>query len=305
MVDGCVFGRMCLGLSMGIGMIAPAEAGTEFAKALGGRALPGEGIAPYASRVQQAAGFTVEDVAGTSGTRIPITIRLPAPLSSALAQTPGPSFLLFRGLPDAIQLSEGFRIKNSWAVSLKDTGHLELLSPANYRGSHAVEVVLHIGDAATPIRQQFSIKLQPDAGPPDGGSVGSKITGALDAPAARDAVTGGANSASRSGNIGGLPAAKRLGETEAAALLAKGRGLLESGNLASARMLFRELVRQDDARGAFAMGQSYDPEFLKTILVVGLAPDVEAAKHWYGLAAELGSSEAGRRLGVLSGGASR
>lgn len=281
---------------MGIGIFVPTEAGAQFAKAPAGLAALDDHVTPYLSRVQQEAGFIIEDVAGTSGASIPVTIRLPAILSGSSGQTQAPGFILFRGLPDAIQLSAGFRTKSSWAVSLKDVPRLEMVAPAGYSGTHLVDAVLHMGEAATPITRQFSVNLQPrDA------SVGGQTTDALNAATATQAVAGLAISAPPRPNIGDPPVAKRLGEAEATALLDKGRALLASGNLASARMLFKELARQGDARGAFAMGQSYDPDFLKTVIVVGLAADIKAARQWYGIADELGSKDAGHRLGALSG----
>jgi hypothetical protein len=288
-VDGGGLRHICLGSLMSIGVLGSVDAGAQLAKTTGGPATLGDHVTPYLSRVQQEAGFIIEDVAGTSGAGIPVTIRLPASFSGSLGQTPAPGFILFRGLPDAIQLSTGFRTKSSWAVSLKDVPRLELLAPAGYRGSHLVDVVLHMGEAAAPVTRRFSVNLQPrDV------STGGETTGAL------QSIAGLATSAPPRPNIGDPPPAKRLGEAEATAILDKGHALLESGNLASARMLFKALARQGDARGAFAMGQSYDPEFLKTVIVVGLTPDIQAARQWYGIAAELGSKDAGRRLGGLS-----
>jgi hypothetical protein len=244
-------------------------------------------------------GFTVENVDGTSGTSVPITIALPDEIRGETARPAAPKFILIRGLPEALKLSVGFRTKNAWAVSFKDAQHLELFSPSSYRGAFIAEVILHTGTDGPPVTRQISISLQP-------------------ADAAAVAITAPAGLSPRipsmeispPPDVSSLPdaaqkGAKRLNHQEATALLEKGMKLLLSGNLASARLLFNELVRQNDVRGAFAMGQSYDPEVLRSVLVVGVSPDMEAAKRWYRKAAELGSADARSRLSALSSEASQ
>jgi TPR repeat protein len=62
-------------------------------------------------------------------------------------------------------------------------------------------------------------------------------------------------------------------------------------------MLFERLARRGSAKGAYAAGRTYDPEFLKSVRVVGLAPNVKKAKDWYARAAALEQPEAAQRLG--------
>jgi TPR repeat protein len=50
------------------------------------------------------------------------------------------------------------------------------------------------------------------------------------------------------------------------------------------------------AQGAVAAAGTYDPDELAKLSVVGLQPDVEAARKWYEKARELGAAEAGERL---------
>jgi TPR repeat protein len=74
---------------------------------------------------------------------------------------------------------------------------------------------------------------------------------------------------------------------------------LKNADIAGARLMFENLALRGSAQAAFAMGQTYDPEFLKTLVVQGLRPDVEQAKSWYRKALELGSPEASGRLSAL------
>ena len=48
------------------------------------------------------------------------------------------------------------------------------------------------------------------------------------------------------------------------------------------------------------MGITYDPDFLATLAIRGLQPDIGQAKNWYRMAEELGSARAARRLAALN-----
>ena len=79
-------------------------------------------------------------------------------------------------------------------------------------------------------------------------------------------------------------------------LHAKGLEQLERGNLFSARKFFERAAEAGLAQGAVAAAGTYDPDELAKLKVVGLQPDVEAARKWYEKARELGAAEAGDRL---------
>ena len=77
-------------------------------------------------------------------------------------------------------------------------------------------------------------------------------------------------------------------------MLRRARELMERGHISGARLIFEHLASQQSALGAFALAQTYDEKFLKTISVQGMSPDPQLAAKWYGRAAELGSEFAGR-----------
>lgn len=64
-------------------------------------------------------------------------------------------------------------------------------------------------------------------------------------------------------------------------LLARGEALLRNGNIVSARMLFLHIAAAGDARGAKAVGMTYDPEVYARLPVTGLTPDRAQAEIWY------------------------
>jgi hypothetical protein len=70
-------------------------------------------------------------------------------------------------------------------------------------------------------------------------------------------------------------------------LLARGHELLQQGDIASARLLFRRVVAMGDSRGAKGMGMTYDPKVYQGLPVAGMSGDAEQAEIWYRKAREL------------------
>ncbi len=77
-------------------------------------------------------------------------------------------------------------------------------------------------------------------------------------------------------------------------MLRRARELMERGHISGARLIFEHLASQQSALGAFALAQTYDEKFLKTISIQGMTPDPRLAAKWYRRAAELGSEFAAR-----------
>lgn len=82
-------------------------------------------------------------------------------------------------------------------------------------------------------------------------------------------------------------------------LLERAAQFLEKYDVANARLLFEHLARSGSAKGALALGQTYDPTYFHTTEIRGMKPDVAKAKEWYKRAVELGDQEANKRLTTL------
>jgi TPR repeat protein len=83
------------------------------------------------------------------------------------------------------------------------------------------------------------------------------------------------------------------------AYLERARALVKANDIAAARLIFTRLASNGIAEAAFELGQTYDPDFLRTIHVAGLKPDPEVARQWYTRAAALGNADAQSRLAKL------
>lgn len=77
------------------------------------------------------------------------------------------------------------------------------------------------------------------------------------------------------------PAVSPLSRNQIERLLKRGKALMESGDIASARLLFERVAAAGDPRGALGVGMTYDPNVYARLSVTGLSPDRERSQYWY------------------------
>jgi len=99
-----------------------------------------------------------------------------------------------------------------------------------------------------------------------------------------------------------LAVVTRPSTEEVSALRSRGDVLFGSGDLVSARLLYERAAEGGDGQAALQLGETYDPEFLKSAGITGIRGDSGTARRWYQRAFELGASEAQI---LLNGAASR
>jgi hypothetical protein len=251
---------------------------------------------------QDATGLVVEDISGRPGSEIPLRIEI------AQSDTEEYSFLMFRGLPAEISLSAGFRLKDSWAVSLRDLANLALVSPPNFESRFQVEVLLIKGRNTPADSRVMNVVLQrsPSVAPPPPPAV---VTAPRQEPAQQRILTAAPPETAQPEpkNEPAPPSLapaqpKKLAvspETETA-ILDRAARMLSMGDVSSARLLLEHIARKGSGRAALVLARTFDPVFLSSIVTRGLKPDEAKAKEWYAVAAELGQDEARSRLSALS-----
>ncbi len=69
-------------------------------------------------------------------------------------------------------------------------------------------------------------------------------------------------------------------------LVTRAKGLVDAGDIASARQLLEYAARRGNASAMMVLAQSYDPGFLLKMNIHGIRPDVDKAMAWYQRAAE-------------------
>lgn len=95
------------------------------------------------------------------------------------------------------------------------------------------------------------------------------------------------------------PPARRLDGDELATLLKRARGLIATGDIASARLLLERAAEAHEAQAALILAQTYDPDVLGTADARRIIPDPATARLWYRKAAEFGSRDAQARLNQM------
>jgi len=83
-------------------------------------------------------------------------------------------------------------------------------------------------------------------------------------------------------------------------LLGRVTGLLRQGDIGAARAILNRLVRERNAKAAYILAQSYDPQVLRQSKVVGLRGDVPMARNLYEQALRGGVTEAKAALDALA-----
>jgi hypothetical protein len=237
--------------------------------------------------------FQVGDVTGWSGQPIPVRILIP---SNADLSNRGNTFLLLRGYPEGFEFSAGLRMSSGWIVSWRDISALSMLAKPGYEGSFLLEVLFYRGPDLPPIKRVVNAEVRlSEARPgPDTAERSEPV------PQPRRAPTAVANTATITKEAPRIPPVLNLSSQEENAMLTQGKAFVSSGNIASARFLFEDLAAKGSGLGAFALGQTFDPNFLQTIVVVGARQsNPEEAKKWYRKAAERGHREAQERLRAL------
>lgn len=97
------------------------------------------------------------------------------------------------------------------------------------------------------------------------------------------------------------PSIPRLTMDEHTALIERGRLLIRNGDIASARLMFERAADGGSGRAALLLGETYDPDVLVSLGVLGAKGDPAKARRWYTRASELGMPMAAERLRALAG----
>jgi hypothetical protein len=211
--------------------------------------------------------------------RTPLPIQI-APQDAILKN----SFIRIRGLPAAAALTEGHAIgPGAWAVPLVGLASLGVIVPVGLQGRWDVVIGLVTIDGTVLTESKTALVIAPAQliAPGNKGETPSTNVASLG-----PSVGAPANTAERERAFG---------------LHAKGQEQLGRGNVYSARMFFQRAAEAGLAEGALAAGGTFDPAELAKMKVIGLTPDIAAARKWSENARELGATAAAARRRRLDG----
>jgi hypothetical protein len=222
------------------------------------------------------------------------------------------AFLMFRGMPNGFKLSTGFRLKESWAVSLRELPGLQLIPPPGYSGAFELEVMLVKG-RDTPIESQsMAVDFSggrgkpaqtPEAAPALTAAAPAPVPHVLTAtpPIAKEELR--PEPAKEAVSLRPEPAKPKVtvSAAEESQMLDRALNFVRDGDISSARLILEHLARKGSGKAAMALGQTFDPEFFASMNTLGgLRPDSAKAQVWYKMAVDLGQPGAQQRLEGLS-----
>lgn len=201
------------------------------------------------------------------------SVNEPLPLGIAVHSGGGDETLTLVGFAAGTRLSAGVPLGSSgWKLQARDVGAAFAQAPGNFIG--AMDVAVDLRSARDRIVDSQLLRLE---WLPKNARAAIRI-----APAA-------------------VAAPPLLSVEEVATLIKRGEEFLKAGDVPSARIALRRAVAEGNAKAALLLGATFDPLLLAEHGVIGFASDPVQARNWYQRAAELGASEAPRRLERLAG----
>jgi hypothetical protein len=150
--------------------------------------------------------------------------------------------------------------------------------------------------AQTPVPEAAAAAASPVAVPPTG------VRGPAPAPAEPTSLAAAptptveaapARSPARSAPV-------RRASADTADLADRVGELMAAGDVAGARTLLASAAEAGNATAALMLAGTYDPNAVRTLGIPAVRPDLRKARVWYEKAAQLGSTEASRRLAALT-----
>jgi hypothetical protein len=161
-------------------------------------------------------------------------------------------------------------------------------------------------DTAQPAPRITAQPVNAEPGATPGAVTTRRIVALASASPSRDEIAAAYQSAIKTRVVAVEPAtreaaqaARRIDPDELAALLKRAKSLLAIGDITSARLLLERAADAQEADAALMLAGTYDPHVLGAQDMRSITPDPATARLWYQKAAQLGSSDAKRRLSQI------
>jgi hypothetical protein len=245
-----------------------------------------------------------EPAAQGTNDRLPLGIFIRGP--SEIASTAAIDIV---GLPNGWALSAGWPLAHAWRIPAVRLSGAMILPPQGFSGAIDFAAELRLADN-TLVERQLVRRVRIDQAPAEEKTI-SLLRVAEGLLAAGDIATARLM-LRRAAAAGNARAALLLGETpepmmidpgladkKTLSLLRVADGLLAAGDITAARLVLQRAAAAGNARAALLLGETYDGCLIRRL---NCSADVNssAARTWYEVAAEFGSTDARQRLHRLS-----
>jgi hypothetical protein len=227
--------------------------------------------------VMPAPTITVEDGSGEVNELLPLGVKV---LNYAAGSTVNLS-----GLLKGSKLSTGAASgEGQWSIAVDDLPNALVIPPRGYLGPMNTIAELRSGNGQAIVRSPVHfLWMQPSFAQ---GKAARLQTPLSDAASATNAAV--------------PDAPRQIDPQEVAVFLKRAEELVSSGDLPAARLLLLRVAEARNARAAFALGATYDPNVIKRLDNFGAAPNLVLARSWYRKAQDWGLANASERLNALA-----
>jgi hypothetical protein len=243
--------------------------------------------------------LVLSDVSGSSNRPVALGVNIEA--------APPGSFVVIRGLQSGSRITSGNPMgEGIWRIPTRELSNAAVMPPHDFVGTMNLSVDVRRSDESVVDSDVQRITWTADAPTPAVATAVKTATIAPSAdvfppppappPAAAPRTVGLGPPLLGSHEQAQTPASRRLDPNEVEHLIHRGESALQSGDIAAARLLLRRAAEAGDVTASIALAATYDPGVLTQLGARGAEPDVGTARAWYQKAADLGSSEARRRL---------
>ena len=202
----------------------------------------------------------------------------PLALGVTLKDSSGGETVFLSGLENGTRLTAGTPFgSKGWRISARDLGSVLAYAPVDYIGAMHAAINLHTANNSVVDTRVVKLEWVPKA----------EEAAPAAPPAARPVIAV-------------APQQPQLDPEEINRLIRHGTKLLQSGDIAPARLMLQRAAQAGSGQAALTLGGTYDPEVLREMGVLGFAANPAKAREWYQKAMELGASEASRRIDRLA-----
>jgi hypothetical protein len=218
----------------------------------------------------------------------------PLPLGVSLKDPSGGETVFLSGLENGTRLTAGTPFgSRGWRISARELGSVLAYAPADYIGTMHAAINLHAANNAV-----VDTRVVPLEWVPKSKNERSSVQASLQQQQQQQQQQQKQQQPPAAPNV--RLRAPAMDPEEVSRLIKRGQQLLQAGDIAPARLMLKRAAEGGSGQAALLLGGTYDPEVLRDLGVLGFASNPTKARDWYQKAAELGVTEASRRIERLA-----
>lgn len=212
-------------------------------------------------------------------------------------------YLRVSGLPPAYDVSAGFKSDDFWYIPVDAAEQFYIVPNSQYEGSFKLGFAWANAKRQIQTEKEIPVAVKQQQGQTDNAlsqlpsvSTRSAEPNNGNNPGAAATTVPTPNLAPSSTATRATPKQSGVSPDFEQTMMSRAAALLNNLDISAARLIYESIAVKGSADAAYALGQTYDPQFLASFPISGLAPDLAKARKWYERAVLLGNDKAEKRL---------